>query len=102
MAPNLHILSINKKMKIYKTKHAEIRQQHRGIKNKTVELLLRYGKKKYQHDGTALLLFPRKIKSQIEKKHLKIKNLKNAYAVILIKHNRIMTVGHRYKRTLIN
>jgi len=36
---------MKKKIFMYKTKHAETRQQQRGIKNETVDLLLQYGKK---------------------------------------------------------
>ena len=86
------------------SKHARIRQQQRGIKDETIDLLFKYGKFKRQKGGTGVLVFPRKVKSSIEKKHLKIKNLKNAYAVITAKGKRItkkdadlITVGHRYK-----
>jgi len=89
-------------MTMYKTKHAKIRQQQRGIKDETVDLLLQYGKKVHKNDGTAILCFPRKIKSKVEKEHLGIKNLKNAYAVIQVKHNRILTMGHRYKKSLLH
>ena len=85
---------------MYKTKHSEIRQQQQGITNETVDLLFQYGKKIYKNDGTAILCFPRKVKSIIEKKHVKIKNLTNAYAVIHVKQNRVLTIGHRYKKSL--
>jgi len=85
---------------MYKTKHAEIRQQQRGIKNETVDLLLQYGKRKYKSNGTAVLCFPRKVQIQLEQEHKDIKNLKNAYALITTNENRIITVGHRYKNSL--
>jgi len=91
---------MKKKIFMYKTKHAKTRQQQRGIKNETVDLLLQYGKKTYKNDGTAVLCFPSKVKSKIEKEHIQIKNLKNAYALIQVKQNRIITVGHRYKKSL--
>ena len=87
------------------TKHAKIRKQQRGIKDETIDLLFKYGKFKRQKGGTGVLVFPRKVKSSIEKKHLKIKNLKNAYAVITAKGKRVtiensdvITVGYRYKK----
>jgi hypothetical protein len=89
-------------MQMYKTKHAKVRQQQRGISNETVKLLFQYGKKIHKNDGTAILCFPRKVKSKIESKHMNIKNLKNAYAVIQVKHNRVLTIGHRYKKSLIH
>ncbi len=82
---------------MYKTKHTKIRQQQRGIKDETIELLLQYGKMKYQNDGTRVLFFTRKVKSTIEKKHIRIKNLKNAFAILDAKEDRIITIGHRYK-----
>ena len=87
-----------------KTRHAKIRQQQRGIKDETIDLLFKYGKFRRQKGSTGILTFPRKVKPSIEKQHLKIKNLKNAYAVITAKGKRItkkdadlITVGHRYK-----
>ena len=41
---------MKKKIFMYKTKHAETRQQQRGIKNETVDLLLQYGKKTYKNN----------------------------------------------------
>jgi hypothetical protein len=87
---------------MYKTTHAKVRQQQRGIKDETFDLLLQYGKKVYKNDGTAVLCFPRKVQSKIEKEHIKIKNLKNAYAVIQVKHNRVLTMGYRYKKSLLH
>jgi len=85
---------------MYKTKHTEARQQQRGIKNETVDLLLQYGKKTYRNDGTAILSFPRKVQEKLEQEHKGIKNLRNAYALITTNENRIITVGHRYKKSL--
>jgi len=87
---------------MYKTTHAKVRQQQRGISNETVDLLFQYGKKVYKNDGTAILCFTKKVKSKIEKEHIKIKNLKNTYAVIQVKHNRVLTIGHRYKKSLLH
>ena len=85
---------------MYKTKHAETRQQQRGIKNETVDLLLQYGKKTYRNNGTAVLCFPRNIQTKLEQEHKGIKNLKSAYALITTNEKRIITVGHRYKKSL--
>ena len=85
---------------MYKTKHSKIRQQQRGITDETVDLLFQYGKKTYKNDGTAILCFPRKVKPKIEQEHKSIKNLINAYAVIQIKQNRVLTIGHRYKKII--
>jgi diphthamide synthase subunit DPH2 len=82
---------------MYKTKHAKLRQQQRGIKDETVDLLFHYGKMKFQNDGTRVLFFPRKIKSEMEKEHLKIKNIKNVFAILCAGEDRIITIGHRYK-----
>ena len=91
---------MKKKIFMYKTKHAETRQQQRGIKNETVDLLLQHGKKTYKNNGTVVLCFPKKIQAQLEQDHKNIKNLRNAYALITTNENRIITVGHRYKKSL--
>jgi hypothetical protein len=87
------------------SKHAKIRKQQRGIKDETIDLLFKYGQFIRQKGSTGVLVFPRKVKSSIEKKHLKIKNLKNAYIIITAKDKRVtkensdvITVGHRYKK----
>ena len=85
---------------MYKTKHAETRQQQRGIKNETVDLLLQYGKKTYKNNGTAVLCFPRCIQTKLVQERKDIKNLISAYALITTNENRIITVGHRYKKSL--
>jgi len=63
-------------------------------------LLLQYGKKTYRNNGTAVLCFPRNIQTKLEQEHKGIKNLKSAYALITTNENRIITVGHRYKKSL--
>ena len=85
-----------------KSKHATIRTQQRGIKEKTIELLFKEGKIINQKGGTALVLFPRWKKPTIEKNNLKDKNIKNAYMVIKvnpkrIKDSHIITTGHDFK-----
>ena len=82
--------------------HFEIRQQQRGIKDKTISLLFKEGKQIRQKGGTAIVVFPKSKKPEIEKKHLKIKNIKNAYMVIEVDEknltdSRIITTGHDYK-----
>ena len=88
-----------------KRRHTEIRQQQRGIKDKTINLLFKEGKQIRQKGGTAIVVFPKNKKPEIEKKHLKIKNLSNAYIIITVKGKRVtkknsdvITVGHRYKK----
>jgi len=85
-----------------KTKHAKIRCQKRGIKDTTINLLFKEGKKIRQKGRTAIVVFPKSKKPVIEKNNLKIKNIKNAYMVIEVdKKNltdsRIITTGHDYK-----
>ena len=85
-----------------KTKHAIIRCQKRGIKDTTINLLFKEGKKIRQKGGTVIIVFPKSKKPVIEKNNLKIKNIKNAYMVIEVdKKNltdsRIITTGHDYK-----
>jgi len=85
-----------------KTKHAQKRCQQRGINNKTINLLYTEGKIIPLDKGRALVIFPKRKKSIIEKDNLKIKNIKNAYMVIKINKinltdSPIITIGHDYK-----
>ena len=85
-----------------KSKHAKIRCQKRGIKDTTINLLFKEGKQIRQKGGTAIVVFPKSKKPEIEKKHLKIKNIKNAYMVIEVDEKNltdspIITTGHDYK-----
>ncbi|MDA7440688.1 hypothetical protein N8823_02550 [Candidatus Pseudothioglobus singularis] len=85
-----------------KTKHANERCSQRGIKEKTINLLFKEGMVVRQNQGKALVIFPNKKKQAIEKKNLKIKNIQNAYMVILINsinlpESKIITIGHDYK-----
>ena len=85
-----------------KSRHAEKRCQKRGIKDKTINLLFKEGKQIRQKGGTAIVVFPKNKKPEIEKKHLKIKNIKNAYIVIEVDEKNltdspIITTGHDYE-----
>ena len=85
-----------------KSKHAIKRTQQRGISNKTINLLFKEGKILNQKGGTALVVFPKWKKPNIEKNNLKDKNIKNAYMVIKVNKKRlidshIITAGHDYK-----
>ena len=85
-----------------KSRHAEKRCQERCIKDKTINLLFKEGKQIRQKGGTAIVVFPKTKKPEIEKKHLKIKNIKNAYMVIEVDEKNltdslIITTGHDYK-----
>ena len=85
-----------------KTKHAIKRTQQRGISDKTIKLLFKEWKILNQKGGTALLVFPKWKKPNIEKNNQKEKNIKNAYMVIKINKKRlidsnIITAGHDYK-----
>jgi len=90
-----------------KTKHAQKRCQQRGINNKAINLLYTEGKVIPQNKGRALVIFPKRKKSSIEKSNLNIKNLRNAYMVIQINNNNlsdssIITIGHDYKNVYKN
>ena len=63
---------------------------------------LNEGKILNQKGGTALVVFPKWKKSNIEKNNQKEKNIKNAYMVIKVNKKRlldshIITAGHDYK-----
>ena len=84
------------------SKHALLRAQQRGISSKTINLLFNEGKILNQKGGTALVVFPKWKKTNIEKYNQKEKNIKNAYIVIKVNKKRlidshIITAGHDYK-----
>ncbi len=85
---------------LYKTKHAILRQQQRGITDQYVDLVLKYGEKKRQKDkkkGSAwIICFSKRMKKKIEKENNKLKNLEKVYLVV--EGGCIKTVGYRFKK----
>jgi len=85
-------------MAMNKTNHAKIRQQQRGVTDKAIDLLWRYGKLRYQKGGTGIVYFPKNCKNKLEKNNINIKNLKHSYMVIDTIESTIVTVGYAYKK----
>ena len=84
------------------TQHASIRMQQRGITPDTVDALLTYGTKEYDHCGARVVYFDKQARFRMLAKlgvdHYKsIEGKLNAYAV-LSNSGGLITVGHRQKR----
>ena len=84
------------------TRHASIRMQQRGITPDTVDALLTYGAKEYDHRGASVVYFDKQSRSRMLAKigaaHFKtIEGKLNAYAVLSDRGD-LITVGHRNKR----
>jgi len=83
------------------TSHALERSQQRCIPPLIIQWLCHYGSRKQSRNGTTLCYFDRKSVRLIasDAGHIivrRLSSLMNSYLVIA--GNRILTVGHRYKR----
>lgn len=84
------------------TRHASIRMQQRGITPDTVDALLAYGTREYDHRGAKVVYFDKQARSKMLAKvgvadYKLIEAKLNAYAV-LSDGGDLITVGHRHKR----
>lgn len=84
------------------TRHASIRMQQRGITPDTVDALLAYGTREYDHRGAKVVYFDKQARSKMLAKvgvteYKLIEAKLNAYAV-LSDGGELITVGHRHKR----
>jgi hypothetical protein len=84
------------------TRHASNRMQQRGITTDTVDALLAFGAKEYDHHGARVIYFDKQARSRMLAKigvaHYKlIEGKLNAYAVLSLGGD-LITVGHRHKR----
>lgn len=84
------------------TQHAAARMQQRGIKEQTLECLVRFGSRSYDHQGGMVVYFDkqsrRRMKDNLGNQQLRsIESQMDAYAVIS-EHGDVVTVGHRTKR----
>lgn len=85
------------------THHAATRMQQRSISPLMVDLLLEFGSSQPAGDGTSKLFFDkrsrRKLQHYVGSMANRLEEQMNIYAVV--GHDqRIITVGHRYKRIL--
>ncbi len=87
-------------MSLIKTKHASLRLRQRGFKNKTVELIEKYGIEVYKFDNVVKIYIPRK---EIAERIRDLKNeincfekCKNKALLIAQNENVLITAYHLY------
>jgi hypothetical protein len=84
------------------TQHASVRMQQRGITPDTIEALLAYGAKEYDHRGATVVYFDKPARRRLladvgEIQYKTFEGKLNTYAVLSNGGN-LITVGHRAKR----
>lgn len=84
------------------TQHAAARMQQRGIKQQTIECLMKFGTKTHDNHGAVVFYFDkqarRRMKDRLDQKMLnRMESQMDAYAVLSV-HGDIVTVGHRTRR----
>lgn len=82
--------------------HAVAQMRHRAISETTVDYLIEWGRKAYDHRGGIVRYFDKASRSQLlrhigEDRAKELKNQLDAYLVVSTA-GQIITVGHRYKR----
>jgi len=79
-----------------KTKHTIIRQKQRGITDKDINIVLKYGKSARQKGGSEIICFSRKQQENIKIDHKNNKNLENLY--LIVDGDLIVTVAYKYRK----
>ena len=84
------------------TQHAACRMQQRGIKPKTIEILVSCGARENDRHGATILYFDKPARRCLRQQYgsdqyRKTEGQLNAYAVVAA-NGSIITVGHRTKR----
>lgn len=82
--------------------HAVAQMQQRAISETTVDYLIEWGRKAYDHRGGVLRYFDKASRSQLlrhigQERAKELENLLDAYVVVSTR-GQVITVGHRYKR----
>jgi len=85
-----------------KSHHAKKRQQQRGIKEQTIEVLEEYGERYFKKDGTVVLLIPKRLHKRVQKNFPKLKNILSAYVLETADEAIAITIGHHYKKNLLH
>jgi len=83
------------------TKHASVRCQQRGIGKKIIPLIMDYGHFNYGREGSKVYCLSKTERSMIRAdlgKSLFNKIEKQLGYVVLSRNNKVITVGHTYKR----
>lgn len=82
--------------------HAVAQMRQRAISETTVDYLVEWGRKVYDHRGAVIHYFDKSTRAQLlkhvgEQQAKQIERQLDAYAVVSTK-GEVITVGHRYKR----
>lgn len=82
--------------------HAVAQMQQRAISETTVDYLIEWGRKAYDHRGGVVRYFDKASRSQLlrhvgQKRAKELENRLDAYVVVST-DGQVITVGHRYKR----
>jgi hypothetical protein len=84
------------------TKHAAVRMQQRGIKDKTLDCLLKFGSKIRRDRGCFMMFFDKQARNRLQKivdsnLYIFIQSQIDAYAIVSA-NGEVLTVGHRFRR----
>lgn len=84
------------------TQHAAVRMQQRGIREKTLDCLLKFGSKIRRDRGCFMMFFDKQARNRIQKLvdsklYIFLQSQFDAYAIVSA-NGEVLTVGHRFKR----
>ncbi len=82
--------------------HAVAQMKQRAISETTVDYLIEWGRKAYDHRGSVVRYFDKASRNQLlrhfgEKRAKELESQLDAYVVVST-NGQVITVGHRYKR----
>lgn len=82
--------------------HAVAQMQQRAISETTIDYLIEWGRKAYDHKGAVILFFDKSSRAQLlrhlgEQRAKQLEHELDAYVVVSTE-GQVITVGHRYKR----
>jgi hypothetical protein len=83
------------------SRHAQARQQQRGIPGFVIESLIQFGKPNYDHRGAEVITFPKPVRNRLKtvlpkQQYVQLESHFDCYAVM--KDGYLITDGHRTKR----
>ncbi len=84
------------------TQHATIRMQQRGIREITLDCLLKFGSKMHSDRGCFIMFFDKQARKRLQKiadsnLYKYLQSQLDAYAIVTAQ-GEVLTVGHRFKR----
>jgi len=80
------------------TLHARRRLQQRGLSERDIRLLCRFGRRCFNHDGTVTIHFDRDTRRRARRAAGDSGSWRNAYLVQQVRSGLVLTVGHRVRR----